>query len=244
MWLGQRTPLYLLSKIMETREMAMKSRVQLLHIQQCIIQEMQRCIGSIIWNHPIFQKLQVLEGSSNKNDLIILVFTLQAISFHPNGNYVATGSADKTVRLWCVSTGQQVRLFPGHRGSVHCLAFSPDGKLIASAGKMVYPISGRLTDISINRRAQTLNLTAGDKPHDNRFDTSVSHAWLGTGKKKITPLQKGRLVKQMSFSNNNILILQCKLPADSKMPVPTPLLLVCSPHTFINNLLIFWTSQL
>lgn len=61
--------------------------------------------------------------------------SLQVVKFHPNGSYLATASADKTVRLWSIVDGKMVRVFPGHRGSVHALAFSENGKYIASAGK-------------------------------------------------------------------------------------------------------------
>lgn len=35
--------------------------------------------------------------------------------FHPNSNYVATGSADRTVRLWDVLNGNCVRILTGHK---------------------------------------------------------------------------------------------------------------------------------
>lgn len=57
------------------------------------------------------------------------------MKFHPNCNYVATGSSDKTVRLWDVQTGECVRIFIGHHGGIQCLAFSRDGKYCASAGE-------------------------------------------------------------------------------------------------------------
>ena len=35
--------------------------------------------------------------------------------FHPNGNYIATGSCDRSVRLWDLLTGQCVRILTGHK---------------------------------------------------------------------------------------------------------------------------------
>ena len=41
-------------------------------------------------------------------------------------------SHDDTVRLWDVKTGKQKRVFTGHRQGVTGMAFSPDGKTVAS----------------------------------------------------------------------------------------------------------------
>jgi len=59
---------------------------------------------------------------------------VDSIEFHPNSNYIATGSTDRTVWLWDVQTGGCVRIFTGHKGAVHTLTFSPDGRYLASAG--------------------------------------------------------------------------------------------------------------
>lgn len=61
-------------------------------------------------------------------------FRFQCIAFHPNGNYLATGSSDHSVRLWCTTSGKLMRVFADCRQAVTSLAFSADGKMLAVAG--------------------------------------------------------------------------------------------------------------
>lgn len=58
---------------------------------------------------------------------------VDCVCFHPNNLYVFTGSCDKTVRMWHISSGNALRLFTGHSGNVTAIACSPDGKTLASA---------------------------------------------------------------------------------------------------------------
>ena len=53
-----------------------------------------------------------------------------AVAVSPDSNYVATGSRDKSAKLWELSTGREVRSFLGHQFSVNSLAFSSDGKYL------------------------------------------------------------------------------------------------------------------
>ena len=57
------------------------------------------------------------------------------VAWHPNCNYILSGSSDKTVRMWSFTDGQCVRLFPAGKAAIATLAFSPDGKLAASGGE-------------------------------------------------------------------------------------------------------------
>jgi transcription initiation factor TFIID subunit 5 len=81
-----------------------------------------------VWSTDHIQPLRILAGHLSDIDVV---------KFHPNGNYVATGSSDKAVRLWDILTGHCVRIFTGHKAATFTLAFSSDGKLLASAGEYV-----------------------------------------------------------------------------------------------------------
>jgi WD40 repeat protein len=57
---------------------------------------------------------------------------VDTFAFSPDGQTLATGSRDKTARLWEVQSGQLKGTLQGHPGPVGILAFSPDGRLLAT----------------------------------------------------------------------------------------------------------------
>ena len=58
-----------------------------------------------------------------------------AVSFSPNGNTLASGSGDTTVRLWDVLTQTPQNTCEGHKHWVLCVSWSPCGTKVASACK-------------------------------------------------------------------------------------------------------------
>jgi hypothetical protein len=61
--------------------------------------------------------------------------SVNSVAFSPDGKLIASGSWDKTVRLWDIQGKRVGHPFQGHESFVMSVAFSPDGKLIVS-GKL------------------------------------------------------------------------------------------------------------
>ena len=58
-----------------------------------------------------------------------------SVAFSPDGSHIASGSSDKTVRIWDAKTGVHLTTLKGHSDFVRSVAFSPDGNHIASGSE-------------------------------------------------------------------------------------------------------------
>ena len=50
----------------------------------------------------------------------------------PNGSTLASGSRDRTIRLWDAATSEHLKTLTGHNSNIHSIAFSPDERMLAS----------------------------------------------------------------------------------------------------------------
>ena len=53
---------------------------------------------------------------------------VSAVALSPDSRLALTGSADRTMRLWLLTTGRELRSFAEHTDTIRCLAFSSDGR--------------------------------------------------------------------------------------------------------------------
>jgi hypothetical protein len=81
------------------------------------------------------------------NDSGIPINGFEKLAFSTDSRTLATTDG-KVVHLWEVATGAKLRTLDGHRGEVRALAFSQDGRLLATASSdstvLVWDLTGRL----------------------------------------------------------------------------------------------------
>lgn len=84
--------------------------------------------GSTFWliDAQNGDRLQTFEGH---------IYRVNSLAFSPQGELLASGARDRTVRLWEVESGELLLTLLGHSDEVNSVVFSPDGDLIASGSE-------------------------------------------------------------------------------------------------------------
>ena len=75
-----------------------------------------------LWNTDTGTELSTLSGHNH---------WVNSVVFSPDGKRLASGSHDYTVKIWNPATGECLWTVRGEK-PIHCVAFSPDGSLIAA----------------------------------------------------------------------------------------------------------------
>ena len=138
---------------------------------------------------------------SNTKHLKTLVghrYTVHSVAFGPDGKTLASGSEDNTIILWDTATGEHIKTLArstgpfvgptdpltGHTDTIYSVAFSPDGKTLASSSEDETII---LWDTTTGEHIKTLARSTGPfvgptDPLTGHTDTVYSVAFSPDGK--------------------------------------------------------------
>jgi WD40 repeat protein len=157
-----------------------------------------------VWDAATGQESLTLKGQTGP---------VVSVAFSPDGNRLASGGGvwdgpkhqwvSGEVKVWDAATGQQTRTLQAHTGEVCCVAFSPDGKRLASAGAGV-----KVWDAATGQESLTLNwqvFTVAFSPDGQRlasasYDGTVMVWDAATGRESLTLKGQTGPVLSVAFS--------------------------------------------
>jgi WD40 repeat protein len=116
---------------------------------------------------------------------------VRGLAISPDGTQIADGGTNGPVLIYSLRTGRQVWAFQGHHGRVTGLAFSPDGRMLASTSPDDHTL--RLWDLETG------------VPFGNPIPTGISApaslGWTPDGQHLVAPTATGAAVFNMNESS-------------------------------------------
>ena len=118
---------------------------------------------------------------------------------------LATGGWDETVTLWSVETRKPIRVLSGHKGEIHALAFSPDGRLLASSGAYKWEyLEGEDGSTLRSDRPHAVRGDGEGSIHfytaDENYNDTTAKVWDVKSGKNIATLGHQQIATEIVFS--------------------------------------------
>ena len=128
-----------------------------------------------------------------------------ALAFSSDSRYLASGSRDRTIRIWDMDQRREVHLLKGHEDDIYAVAFSPDGKWVVS-GSDDHTL--RLWSVQEGRLVKEL------KGHEARVWSDIfspDGRYVASGSKdktiRLWDAKTGEFIKVLGRQENEVLSL-------------------------------------
>ncbi|MEH1859474.1 MAG: serine/threonine-protein kinase [Nostoc sp.] len=129
---------------------------------------------------------------------------VNSVAFSPDGTTLGSASDDKTIKLWNLTDGQEIRTLEGHSNWIWTIAFSPDSKILASGsadktiklwnletGKLIRTLQGNsdgVTSVAFSPDGKTL--ASGNASKDMKI--------------KLWNLETGKLIRTLEGHTSGV----------------------------------------
>ncbi len=161
------------------------------------------------FSEPISQPIQPPQKNVSENSFLPKPFKghssdVNSVAFSPDGTTLGSASDDKTIKLWNLVSGEEIRTIEGHSNWIWTVAFSPDSKSLASGsadktiklwnletGKLIRTLQGHsdgVTSVAFSPDGKTLASGSASK------DKTI----------KLWNLETGKLIRTLEGHTNGV----------------------------------------